>query len=107
MGDLKGGDGEVGAVGAVEDPNDCAGDGCEEDEEEDGKGYPEAEGTAAAAAAAGAGLGAVGGTCGVVELGFVGREGWVACGSGGAVDGGLGGWIDSVGHGLINQVAQL
>lgn len=102
--DFEGGDGECGAAGVVEDVDNAAGDGGEEEEageDEDGPEAAEAEAAAAAAAAAaaGGGLGAVGEAVGVVEVGF---GWWVGGAGGGAVGGGggLGGGVDSVCHDL-------
>lgn len=52
VGQLKGGDAEVGAVGTVDNPEDGPGYGDEDKDEDDEEGCPEAAGTAAAAAVA-------------------------------------------------------
>lgn len=102
LGQLKGGDAEAGAVGTVENPEDGAGYGDEDEDEDDEEGGPEAAGTAAAAAVAALAecLGAVDGARGVIELGFGGWKRWVCgCSSGsGAVGSGLGSGVDSVCH---------
>ena len=79
LGDSERGDGEAGAVGAVEDVEDCTGDGGEDEYGEDDEGEPEAAGAAPAPAAA-LGLWAVGGAGGTVQLGFGGRK-WVCSGA--------------------------
>ncbi|KAA8521275.1 hypothetical protein F0562_011979 [Nyssa sinensis] len=97
LGYSDGGDGERGALGAVEDVHGSAGDGCEENEGEKDKDGPEATQAEAAASVTVLGLGAVTLAVGIVELGFGGREGWWlggavgGCGRGGCGGGGGGG----------------
>lgn len=92
VGELEGGDGEGRALRAVDDIEGHAGEANEEDEDEEGDGQPEAAGAAPAAAVPR--LGAVRRPRVAVELRLRCREGRIA----GAVDGGLGGGVDSVGH---------
>lgn len=93
LGDFDGGDGEIGAVRAVKEPEDSAGDGGEEEDDDDEHGGKNAAAAAAAASGFREWRGAIDGT--VELLCFCGwkRNGrfWSAVDGGG---GGLGG-----GHG--------
>lgn len=76
MGYLERGERKGWAVGAVEDPENCAGDGGEEEDEEDDEGSPEAARAAAAplSAVVAGGLRTVGWAAGVVKLGLGDRK---------------------------------
>lgn len=99
--DFEGGDGEGGTVRTVEEINDGAGNGEEEDKKEDKEGEPEAAGAATASGVrttAMVGLRTVGRACGAVKLSLCSweRRVWVGGGGGGG-GGGVGGGAIGVG----------